>query len=449
MAQESGAVDLQAAATQGRAAQVMADEARLLVGKRTPRTRVVWQSAQGDTVTDVEGRQYLDFTSGVLVANLGHCHPKLVAAIAEQAEQLLNCYDAPHPNRVAAAEAILRHVEPPLTRVLFTTTGTESIENAIKLARAYTGRQEIISFQGGFHGKSYLSMALGGDEALRRGFGPFTTGITHVPFPYCYRCPFGHEPGSGSCPLHGSSYLEWALKTQTSSDLAAVIVEPYQGAGGCVLPPTGFLEAVQEFCRRHGALLILDEVQTGFGRTGKWFAYQHYDIQPDIVCSAKGLANGVPASVVITTDDIADSVAAGSVSSTYGGNPLATAAIAATVRIMEEEGVVENCARLAPVFAEGLQRLLDFDIIGEARSIGLVCGVEFVKDRTTKEPALEWATQVVEEAARRGLVLILPTGLLGNVLRAMPPLTITEERLREGLEILYESVAAVARRARG
>ncbi len=422
-------------------------EAKLLGGRRSTSPRVVWDRAEGDTVYGADGRTYLDFTSGVLVANLGHSHPVFVRAIQEQASRVINCYDGPHPLRVEAAEALLRHLPMPLERVFFQTTGAEAIETAIKLARAFTGRYEVISFQGGFHGKSYMSMAVGGNHEIRGSFGPFMPGVTIAPFPYCYRCPFGHDShDTKGCPLHTRQYLEWLRHTATSNDIAAVVVETYQGAGGCVPPPEGFLAEMREFCDEHGALLVLDEIQSGFGRTGKWFAFEHSGVLPDVVCVAKGLANGVPTSAVITNRAVAVSVSAGQVSSTYGGNPLSCAAVKATVEIMETEDVVENCASLSPIFRDGLERLRSFWPVGDVRAIGLVCGVEFVRDRAGKEPWPEIATMVVDEAARLGLNLIYPTGLFGNVLRAMPPLTISRERLELGLTLLNEAVGNVTSR---
>lgn len=410
--------------------------------------RFVWERAYGTTVVDTEGREYIDFTSGVLVTNVGHSHPDVTKAIQDQAAKLLNCYDAPHPGRELARDAILRLFPKSFDHVSLLTTGAEAIETAVKFARAATGRREIVSFHGGFHGRTALTMALGGNSDLRRGAGSVVPGIVHVPYPYCYRCPFGHGENE-PCPLHSADYLKWFLKTTSMDDVAAIVVEPYQGAGGCIVPPEGFLESLASFARDNDILLVFDEIQSGFGRTGSMFAFEQKDIVPDIVCLAKGLASGIPASAVVTRSEIAGAMPAGAISSTYGGNPLACAAIVATIDVMEREALATRARTLGATFAERLQRLRRFDRVGDVRSWGLVAGVEFVQDRASKQPDVDTARRVVREAARRGLALIEPTGLYGNVTRLMPPLVMSEADLAAGLDILEAAVEAAVRAADG
>lgn len=403
---------------------------------------IVWDRAANATMWDIHGNEYVDFTSGVLVTNVGHSHPHVVAAIQEQGARLLNCFAAPHPTRMRAEQALLGLFEPPLERVFFFTTGAEAVEAAIKFARAFTGKRDVLAFHGAFHGRTALAAAVSGMHALKAVTGPLPSGVIHAPYPYCYRCPFGHADRD-ICPLHRADYLKWLLATESGGGLAAVLVEPYQGAGGCIVPPAGFLESLEQFCRARGALLIVDEIQSGFGRTGSAFAFEQSGIKPDIVCVGKGLGSGVPVSAVVTTTAIAESLPAGSMVSTYGGNPLACAAVIASIEVLMQENLAQRARRLGAVMAERLTQLRSLPRVGDVRTWGLVAGIEFVMDPVGKEPDGPTAGAVVREAAQRGLALIEPTGLFGNVVRVMPPLTIPDADLERGLAILRDCVEAV------
>ncbi|WP_164985318.1 aspartate aminotransferase family protein [Ammoniphilus sp. CFH 90114] len=405
-------------------------------------TPLVWKEAYGATIIDVDGNEYIDFTSGILVSNVGHSHPKVVAAIQEQAGKFLNSYDSSHHLRAELAEKIVNLFPEELNRVLLLTTGSEAIEAAIKFARAKTGKSEIISFHGSFHGRTHLTMSLGGIKKVKSGCGPQASNILHVPFPYPYRCTFSQP--HDQCDEHTLQYMEQILHTASTGNIAAVIMESYLGSGGCVVPSVKFVQGVREFCDRHDILLIMDEVQAGFGRTGKMFGFEHYGILPDLVCLAKGISSGVPTSAVVGRDSIMDHLPPGTMTSTYGGNPLSCAAAMATIDVIVEERLPERAARLGERMAQRFQTLVEkYRIIGEARSIGLVSGIEVVKSREGREPDPETARAIAMQAIHLGLAVIAPTGLHGNVLRLMPPLVIEEEALEAGLDLLDEAISIV------
>ncbi len=406
---------------------------------------VVWDEAHGAVITDVDGNRYIDFSSGVLVMNAGHSHPTIVKRLAAQVQRLAHSYFAPTEAQVEGLEALAGLLPPTLRRILPVTTGAEAVEAAVKMARAFTGKTEIISFWGSFHGRTYLTMAIGGLSGIKKGFGPLPTGHLHAPYAYCYRCCFGLEPDR--CGLRCLSYLEDLLGTSSQGDPAALIVEPYLGAAGSVVPPPQFLVGLREFCSRHGILLIFDEVQSGMGRTGKMFAFEHYGFLPDIVCLGKGIASGVPTSAVAVREDIAGALSSLAWTSTFAANPLSGAAIAATVQVLVEENLPARAARTGERM---LARLNDmkarWPLVGDVRGIGLAIGVEFVGTRATREPAREETARIFVEATSRGLVLIPPVGLHGNVLRIAPPLAISEELADRGLDVLEEAIARVSER---
>lgn len=396
---------------------------------------LVWARARGCIIEDVDGNRFLDFTSGVLVTNVGHCHPEYVAAVKEQAERLYNCYDFVTPQRAALAKKLVELTPPHLTKAFILTTGSEAVEAAIKMARRFTGRYEVIAFHGAFHGRTYMAMSVGGKAGVKRGFGPLVPGILHAPFCYCYRCPFGKEVST--CNLFCLDYLDYLLETESTGSVAAVITETYQGAAGSIVPPPGYMERLQEWCRRQGALLILDEVQSSFGRTGKMFAFQHWDIEPDLVCLGKGIGSGVPCAAVVGRGEIMDVLEPGSLSSTYGGNPLSCAAALKAIEILEKEGLVENAARVGEFMLRRFREMQErYEILGDVRGMGLALGLEIVRSKATKEPAPELAKRLVRGCFERGLALIAPIGFYGNVLRVAPPLVITEAQARWGVEVM-------------
>ncbi len=404
-------------------------------------TGLVWDKAIGSEIFDVDGRRYVDFTSGVLVTNVGHSHPRVVAAIQHQAGTLVNCYLSPHPLRAEVASRLAALTAEPLKSVLLLTTGAEAIEAAVKISRRATGRTEIVGFHGAFHGRTYMAMTVGGLGAVKRGFGPLVGGVLHAPFPYPYRCQLGSGSSGHDCARHCLEALETMLAAEATSDIAAIVLEPYLGAGGSIVASPAFARGLRDLCDRLGALLILDEVQSGFGRTGTMFAYEQLGIVPDVLVLGKGIANGVPMSAVITRSDLAKSLPRGSLSSTYGGNPLACAAALATMDVIAEERLPERAARLGKRLIERLRLLAtELPLIGDVRGMGLAIGIELVRDRATKEPAAEHARRVVARALESGLVLIPPIGLTGNVIRIAPPLSIPEDVLEEGTTILIDAL---------
>ena len=410
----------------------------------TIETGLVWNRAIGSEIFDIDGRRYVDFTSGVLVTNVGHSHPRVVAAIQRQAETLMNCYLSPHPLRAEYASRLTALTPEPLKSVLLLTTGAEAIEAAVKLSRRATGKTEIVGFHGAFHGRTYMAMTVGGLSAVKRGFGPLVGGVLHAPYPYPYRCEVGSVSDGHDCSAHCLNALEAILAAESASDVAAIVLEPYLGAGGSIVATASFARGLRELCDRLGALLILDEVQSGFGRTGTMFAYEQLGIVPDILVLGKGIASGVPMSAVIARSDLARSLPRGSLSSTYGGNPLACAAALATLDVMAEERLPERAARLGERLINRLRSLaLELPLIGDVRGMGLAIGIELVRDRVTKEPAAEQARQVVARALEAGLVLIPPIGLHGNVIRIAPPLSIPEPVLEEGTTILIDALRKV------
>lgn len=410
----------------------------------TDQVPLVWQRAERCWVEDADENVFLDFTSGVVVANAGHSHPRLVAAMREQADQVVNCYDFPSEWRVRLAQKLVEITPPNLDKAVILTTGAETTEAAIKMARLATGRYEIISFHGGFHGRTFGAMTIGGRRqgAGTRGYGPFLPGVVFAPFPYCYRCPFGSTPDS--CRLHGTDYLDWLVETETEGRVAAVITETYQGAAGSVMAPPGWFPKLAQWCRDRDILLIIDEVQASFGRTGKLFCYEYYDVVPNILCLGKGISSSVPLSAVVAESRIMDALSPGSMGSTHGGNAFCSRVALENIEVIIGERLSENAAALSGLFNRRLQQLVErWDCAGESRGLGLAWGLEIVRDKTSCEPAPDATRAIIEAAYRRGLLLIAPIGFYGNVVRISPPLVITEEEAAVGLDLLEAAIAEV------
>lgn len=407
---------------------------------------VVWKKAEGVWIEDVDGNRYLDFSSGVLVTNVGHCHPELVAAIKEVAEQVLNCYDFIHPWRALLAKKLVEITPHGLDKAFILTTGAETVEASVKMARRATGNYEVLSFHGAFHGRTLATLSYSGRKSSSgsRGFGPFLPGVIQAPYPYCYRCPFRKE--YPECGLTCLEFVDWVYSCEGEGRLCAVLIEPYEGAAGSLIPPREFMEGLYQWAKERGAAFINDEVQASFGRTGRMFCFEHFGIVPDLLCLGKGIASGVPCSAVVGAEWVMNSLDPGSLSSTYGGNPLSSRAALASIEIIERGRLWENASKVGEVM---LRRFKEWeekhDVVGEARGLGLAIGVEIVKSKGKKEPAPELAKAIVFESARRGLVMIAPVGLYGNVLRISPPLVITEEEAMEGLSRLEEAIEAVER----
>lgn len=400
---------------------------------------VVWQRASGVRVWDVDGREYLDWTSGVLVANVGHCHPRLVAAVQEAAAQLMNSYDFPTPSRIELARRMIDITPAHLDRCFFLTTGSEVVEAALRVAKRFTRGYETVSFFGGFHGRTYGALSAGGLQSPKKHYGPIAAGAIHVPFPYPYRSE-----------MQGEEAIDWCLKladqqiqASSTGSLAAVIVEPYLGAAGFIFPPEGFLKRVEQWAAEKGMLFILDEVQSSFGRTGRMFAMEWEDLRPQLACLAKGMGSGIPASCLLGQSDVMNAVGKGEMSSTCGGNPVSCAAALAVLDIIEEENLVGNSYRMGERMKARLFEIQEASpYLGDVRGKGLVIGCEIVHDKKTKEPAPDLARRLIMNAAERGL-LMGSVGLFGNVIRVAPPLVINEEEAMHSLDLFESALLAL------
>jgi taurine--2-oxoglutarate transaminase len=405
--------------------------------------------AEGRYFWDYDGKRYLDFASQLINVNIGHGHPKIIAAIKEQADRLCTIGPSTAAEPRSELARLLAEVTPgDLSMAFFTNGGAEANENAIKLARWYTGRQKIVARYRSYHGATAGAISLTGDPR-RWPAEPGIPGVVRLLDPYTYRCPAGHPD---PCPVcTGKPHLEEILQYEGPQNVAAVIIETVTGGNGAIPPPPGYLQSIREVCDRHGILLILDEVIAGFGRTGKWFACEHWDVVPDIMTVAKGINSGyVPLGAMVISEPIAewvrDKYFAGGL--TYSGHPLACAAGVASIEAFQEEGIVENAAEMGQVLGDGLAALADkHELIGEVRGLGMFYGVELVKDRGTREPLVPFnakgeafapMAKIGRAALDRGLNLFIS----GNVIVVGPPLTITREEINEGLEKLDDALGA-------
>ena len=401
----------------------------------------------GAVVEDVDGNVFLDCTAGIAVAATGHSHPAVAAAISEQASRFLHMSgtDFYYELQVRLGEELSAVAPMPGPhRSFFGNSGTEANEAALKLAKYYTKRHHIVAFFGAFHGRSMGSLSLTASKvAQRRGFGPLVPGTHHAPFADCYRCPLNLRPES--CAAECLNFIEETLFQQVVSpdEVAAIVVEPIQGEGGYVVAPDVFLQRLREITRAAGILLIVDEVQSGMGRTGKMWAIEHSGVAPDIVTMAKGIASGMPLGVATSTADIM-SWPPGSHASTFGGNPVACAAALATLALLRES-LIANAAVVGAHLFEGARALMaKHPLIGDVRGRGLMIGVELVRNRTTRERATTERNAVVQECFRRGMLVL---GAGRNTIRFSPPLVLTRAQADIALRILDESLTAVAARA--
>jgi 4-aminobutyrate aminotransferase len=425
-----------------RARAVVAEDDRYISPSYTRGYPLVVKRGAGCRIEDVDGNEFLDLTAGIAVTSTGHCHPEVVKAVQEQAAQLLHMsgtdfyYDL--MPRVAARLSAIAPMPGP-HRIYYGNSGAEAIECAIKLARYHTGRQNIISFVGSFHGRTMGALSLTASKVQqKRRFGPFLPGVTQVRYPYAYRGCSGGPQEEQAFALGCAGYIEDKLfKTVLApEEVAAIFVEPIQGEGGYVVAPDIFLQEIRRICDRHGILMVVDEIQSGAGRTGKWWAIEHSGVQPDIVCMAKGIASGMPLGVCLARAEVMD-WAPGSHASTFGGNPVCLAAALATIEIIEREAM----ANAAVVGGAALQRLATwverYPIVGEVRGRGLMIGVEIVTDQQSREVAGELRDRIVNLAFERGLLLL---GCGANTLRICPPLVISAEEMEVALDLLEESV---------
>jgi 4-aminobutyrate aminotransferase len=404
-------------------------------------TPIIASRAEGCYIYDQDGTPYLDFTCGIGVTNTGHCHPRVVEAIREQAGKLIHAqiniiYHEPLLNLINELRTI---VHPSLDGFFFSNSGAEAIEGAVKLARHATGRPNVIVFQGSFHGRTVGTMSLTTSKTVYRvGYQPLMAGVFVAPYPYAFRYGWEAEQTSQWC----LNELEYLLTTQTAPhETAAMLIEPVLGEGGYVVPPASFLKGVRQICDRHGILLITDEVQSGFGRTGRWFAYEHFDLRPDIVTVAKGLASGLPISGVFSRMELMKKWEPGTHGGTFGGNVISAAAGVATIRALRDENMVENARQRGEQLVAGLRHLQEqYPAIGDVRGLGLMVGVEF-RD-THGKPDKPAAKNVIHACLDRKLLLIT-CGPWDNTIRFIPPLVVSQSQIQEGLQVFAAALGEV------
>jgi 4-aminobutyrate aminotransferase/(S)-3-amino-2-methylpropionate transaminase len=394
---------------------------------------------RGATITDVDGNTFIDFTGGVGCLNVGHSHPRVVEAAQEQLARFSHTdfTIVPYEVYVELGERLVE-LSPirGAQKTAFFNAGTEAVENAIKFARSYTKRPAVIAFEGGFHGRTLLSLSLTSKtHPYKAGLGPFAPEVYRVPFPNDYRGPTARE---------ALAALERTLITQVAAEnVAAIVLEPVQGEGGFVVAPQEFVDGVRRLCDEHGIVLVIDEVQTGFGRTGKLWAIEHYGVEPDLLALAKSIAAGLPLSAVIGKQEIMDAPPDSAIGGTYVGNPVAQAAALAVLEVFEEEGLSERAAAIGETMRTRMQAWQErYAQIGDVRGLGAMLAIELVSDPESKEPAADLATAVVEAAAARGL-LLLKCGIYSNCIRVLTPLVVTDAELDEALGVWDEALATV------
>jgi 4-aminobutyrate aminotransferase / (S)-3-amino-2-methylpropionate transaminase / 5-aminovalerate transaminase len=402
---------------------------------------VVWDHAERVWVTDVDGNRYIDFTSGVLVTNVGHTHPGLVQAIQKQASRLMNCYSFPTPERVTAASRLVKTFPPNLDKVFFLSTGSEATEAALRVARRYTGKQEIVAFYGAFHGRTYGAMGVSGIQGVRRQFGVPVPGGIMAPYAYCYRCFYGRT--YPECEFFCLKTLDRIIGSSSSDDLGAVIVEPYQGTAGFVFPPEGWLTELATWARQRSLLLIVDEVQSSFGRTGKMYAIEWEGVRPQMLCLGKGLGSGVACSALAGESRVFECMSPGELSSTWGGNPVSSAAALAVLDAMEKEKLAENALKVGEVLKSRFMEMKKkYRCLGDVRGRGLVMGLELVDPKDGYTPSPELIGRLIQRCAENGL-LLGKVGIFGNVVRIAPPLVITQEEALMGADIIEAALKSI------
>jgi 4-aminobutyrate aminotransferase len=421
------------------AREVLEKDLRFISQSYTRVYPLVVKRAKGVWVEDVDGNRFLDFNAGIAVCNTGHCHPRVVEAIKRQAEQFIHMsgsdfyYDVQSSLAAKLAEIT---PGPKAKRVFFGNSGAEAIEAALKLARYHTKRPLIIAFLGAFHGRTMGALSLTASKAIfERGFSPLVPGVTHVPYPYCYRCPYHHQ----SYPGCSHACIDWIRedlfkRSIPPEEVAAIFVEPIQGEGGYVVPPPEFHRKLYALTKEFGILFVADEVQSGMGRTGKMMAIEHWDVIPDIIALAKGIASGMPLGAMVSQSEVMDWVR-GSHASTFGGNPISCQAALTTIDLLQE-GLVENAARMGDYLLSQLREIQKrFPMLGDVRGKGLMIGIEMVKDPRTKEKAIEERNGIVQACFEKGLLVL---GCGENVIRLSPPLIITQKEADLALSILED-----------
>jgi len=401
------------------------------------------EKAKGAIITDVEGKEYIDFAGGIGVVNVGHCDEEVLKAIEDQIHKYLHtCFHVvmyePYVELAKKLNAMTPGDFPKKT--MFANSGAEAVENAIKIARHATGRPATIAFEDAFHGRTLLALSLTSKmKPYKFGFAPYAPEIYRMPYAYCYRCAFGLE--YPSCELHCAYFLRDFFHTHISGEqVAALIVEPVLGEGGFVVPPKEYFKVLNKICQENGIVFIADEIQTGFGRTAKMFAMEHYEVQPDIVVMAKSMAAGLPLSAITGKAELMDHPQVGGLGGTYGGNPVACRAALAVLEQFEKKGLISRAEKIGK---RVLQRFREFQgrfsVVGDVRGLGAMVGMELVVDRKTKEPATAFTKQLVNRCREKGLIMI-SAGTHSNIIRPLMPLVIPDEQLEKGLSIIEESL---------
>jgi 4-aminobutyrate aminotransferase/(S)-3-amino-2-methylpropionate transaminase len=425
--------------TKSKSAEIWAQRAEYVSSGTAAYTDVVVDHALNATIWDVDGKEYLDFAGGIGTLNVGHCHPKVVAALREQAGKLLHTsfHVCAYPGYFDVCKRLVETIPGPgKKKALLLNSGSEAVENAVKFARAFTKRQAVISFDFAFHGRTLLCLTLDGKyKPLRRGLGPFAPEIYRSSIPYEYR--------GGSTEQSLADLDRLFMTTVAAEDVAAIIIEPVLGEGGFIVPQKGFLKGLRQVCDKHGIVLIVDEVQTGWGRTGKFWAMEHEGIIPDLVTIGKSLAAGMPLSAVAGRADIMDSVATGAVGGTYGGNPMSCAAALAVFDIMKDEKLVAAGERIGKIVKErfdGWAKTLP--IVGDSRGLGAMRAIELVSDQKSKAPLPAADVKKILHKCQDDGLIVIKAGVHDNVIRTLMPLTISDADLKRGLDILEGALKA-------
>jgi 4-aminobutyrate aminotransferase len=425
------------------AQKVLARDQEYISPSYTRSYPLVAKSGRGVVVTDVDGNEFLDFSAGIAVTSTGHCHPEVVAAIQKQAGELIHMSgtDFYYENMVTLAERLSKIAPMPGPhKIYYGNSGAEAIECALKLARYHTKRQNIIAFYGAFHGRTMGALSLTASKPQqRRRFAPLVAGVTHVRYPDVYRGCVGGQQEADAFALGCARFIEEKLfkTTLPPEEVAAIFVEPVQGEGGYVVAPTNFMQELRRICDRHGILLVVDEVQSGVGRTGKWWAVEHSGVEPDMVCIAKGIASGMPLGITMTRAEIMDWVP-GSHASTFGGNPVCVAAALATLDVIGKEKLVEHSAEVG---AHMLKRMSSWPkthkLVGDVRGRGLMIGVDIVKDKTSKEYGAAERDVIIEKAFEQGILFL---GCGPSSIRLCPPLIVTKQQADIAMDVLEECI---------
>lgn len=411
-----------------------------VIGRYTP---VFVDRGKGIHVWDVDGERYTDFTSGIGVVNTGHCHPRVVEAIQQQAAKIIHAQANifVHEPVLRASQALVATLPDSLNQVFWTNSGAEATEGALKLAKIATGRPAVIAFRGAFHGRTHAAMSVTSSRVKVRGhYEPLLPSVYHAPYPYLYRSPYG-GPAEDQDLKYFAELEAMFDQLVMPDDVAAILIETIAGEGGYMVPTARWMQLVRELCSKHGIMMILDEVQSGMGRTGKMWAFEHFGVTPDIMTVAKGVGSGMPVAAVVSNKAVMDTWAPGSHGGTYGGNAVATAAAYATLQVMADEGLPGNAARMGEILIQGLREIqADYPVIGDVRGLGLMVAAEFVSPDGSPNPE---AVKTVLARALDEKVLLLTCGTYDQAIRVIPPLVVTEEEIRSFLDTFRRAVAAL------